>query len=162
MEEIKNLLLRKFEEIQRRILLVLEQLSDEEVNWRPNESSNSIANLIVHISGNVNERIIKGIHKKGINRNRDEEFEDLCRTKQELMDITNESFNEVIETITSITKEAWLKTQMVRNKERTHLDMLIQCATHFSEHMGQILYIGKIIKNSEYVMTSIPKKNNRS
>lgn len=159
MEEVKTLLLKKFEEIQRRVLLVLGQLNDEEANWRPNESSNSIANLIVHISGNVNERIIKGIHNKEINRNRNEEFVDLYRTIQELMDITNESFKEVIETIKSLTNEAWLKTQMVRNMERTHLDMLIQCATHFSEHMGQVLYIGKMIKNEEYVMTSIPKKN---
>ncbi|WP_339322133.1 DUF1572 family protein [Paenibacillus sp. FSL W8-0194] len=48
---------------------------------------------------------------------------------------------------------------MVRNKERTNLDMILQCATHFSEHLGQIMYIGKLIKNNEYVMTSIPKKN---
>ncbi|MGO4532838.1 DUF1572 family protein [Paenibacillus sp. 2TAF8] len=158
MEEVIKLLSKKFEEIQRRIVLVLDQLSDEQVNWRPNESSNSIANLIIHIRGNINERITKGIHNKGISRNRDEEFEVIYRTKQDLINITNGSFDEIIETTKIMTKESLMKTQLVRNKERTNLDMLIQCATHFSEHMGQVLYIGKMIKDREYVTTSIPKK----
>jgi hypothetical protein len=159
MEVIKNLLSNKFEEIQRRIILVLDQLCDEEVNWCPNESSNSIANLIVHIRGNINERITKGIHNKEISRNRDEEFEEIYRTKQELMNITNGSFDEIIETTKIMTEETLMKTQLVRNKERTNLDMLIQCATHFSEHLGQVLYIGKMIKDREYITTSIPKKS---
>lgn len=158
MEEVIKLLSNKFEEIQRRIILVLDQLSDEQVNWRPNESSNSIANLIIHIRGNINERITKGIHNKEICRNRDEEFEDIYRTKQDLINITNGSFDEIIETAKMMTKESLMKTQLVRNKERTNLDMLIQCAAHFSEHMGQVLYIGKMVKDREYVTTSIPKK----
>lgn len=159
MEEVIKLLTNKFEEIQRRIILVLDQLSDEQVNWRPNESSNSIANLIIHIRGNINERITKGIHNKEISRNRDEEFEDIYITKQDLINITNESFDEIIETTKIMTKESLMKTQLVRNKERTNLDMLIQCAAHFSEHMGQVLYIGKMVKDREYVTTSIPKKD---
>jgi uncharacterized damage-inducible protein DinB len=158
MEAVKKLLLNKFEEIQRRIILVLDQLSDEQVNWRPNESSNSIANLIDHIRGNIDERITKGIHNKEISRNRDEEFEEIYRTKQDLINITNGSFDEIIETTKIMTEETLMKTQLVRNTERTNLDMLIQCTTHFSEHMGQVLYIGKMIKDREYVTTSIPKK----
>lgn len=158
MDVVKNLLVTKFEEIHRRIILVLNQLSDEQVNWRPNESSNSIANLIVHISGNINERISKGMNNKDFIRNRDEEFEELYRTKQELIEITNGSFREIIETTRCMTEETFLKTQLVRDRERTNLDMLIQCGTHFSEHMGQIFYIGKLIKGREYVTTSVPKK----
>ncbi|MFD1774306.1 DUF1572 family protein [Paenibacillus rhizophilus] len=161
MEVVKKLLSNKFEEIQRRIILVLDQLSDEQVNWRPNESSNSVTNLIVHIRGNIDERITKGIHNKEISRNRDEEFEKRYRTKQDLINLTKGSFDEIIETIKIMTEETLMKTQLVRNKERTNLDMIIQCATHFSEHMGQILYIGKMIKDREYVTTSIPKKGNK-
>ncbi|SDW24456.1 DUF1572 family protein [Paenibacillus sp. CF384] len=158
MEDIKTILISKFEEIERRMLSVLEQLDDEEVNWRPNETSNSIANLIVHISGNINERILNGILNRNAVRNRDEEFEELYRTKQELLDITRESFQFTIETIKGLTKDEWYKTQVVRNKERTHLEVIIQCAAHFSEHLGQVFYIAKTIKDSEYVTTSIPKK----
>ncbi|AHV98800.1 DinB family protein [Paenibacillus sabinae] len=158
MDVVKGILIAKFEEIQRRVILVLEQLSDEQVNWRPNESSNSIANLIVHISGNINERVSKGINNKDLTRNRDEEFEELYRTKQELIQITNESLLELIQTTKSMTEETFKKTQLERDRERTNLDVLIQCATHFSEHMGQVFYIGKMIKDREYVTTSVPKK----
>ncbi|MWC26876.1 DUF1572 family protein [Paenibacillus sp. MMS18-CY102] len=51
----------KFEEIRKRILKALEQLDDEQVNWRPNDASHSISTLIKHIEGNILERIAKGI-----------------------------------------------------------------------------------------------------
>jgi uncharacterized damage-inducible protein DinB len=158
MEVVKKLLVKKFEEIHRRILLALNQLSDEEVNWRPNQSSNSISNLIVHIDGNVNERIGKGINNRNNIRDRDKEFEEIHKTKEELVDLTNRAFNELIETTKKTNDEILMETQMVRNTKRTNLDMLIQCATHFSEHMGQILYIAKMMKDSEYIITSIPRK----
>lgn len=66
MNEVKSLLVKKFKEIKKRIMLVLDQLSDEHVNWRPDDSSNSIANLIVHINGNIQERIGDGIIIKNI------------------------------------------------------------------------------------------------
>ncbi|MCM3748096.1 DUF1572 domain-containing protein [Paenibacillus pasadenensis] len=141
MEEIRELLIMKFDEIQKRIILVLDQLNDAEVNWYPNESSNSIANLVVHISGNVNERILNGIQKLEVTRHRDEEFKVLYKTKGELIQITRLSFKQIIETVKSMNKEDWFKMQLVRNKERTHLDVLFQCATHFSEHMGQIFIL---------------------
>ncbi|MDT3429153.1 putative damage-inducible protein DinB [Paenibacillus forsythiae] len=158
MDVVKSILIAKFEEIHRRVILVLDQLSDRQVNWRPNDSSNSIANLIVHISGNINERISKGINNKDFIRNRDEEFGELNRTQEELIQITNESFREIIETTKSMTEETFMKTQLVRDRERTNLDMLIQYATHFSEHMGQVFYISKIIKDREYVTTSISRR----
>jgi uncharacterized damage-inducible protein DinB len=157
LEEIKNLLVNKFQEIKTRIERVLEQLNDDDVNWRPNESSNSIANLIIHMDGNIKERIGKGINKKDFIRQRDQEFEWVTKSKSELQEIMKKSFGEIIETTKGMTDHGLAQTQIVRNQERTNLDVLIQCATHFSEHLGQILYIGKIIKNQEYISTSIPK-----
>jgi uncharacterized damage-inducible protein DinB len=159
MDEVRFFLVRKFEEIERRILLVIGQLDDDQVNWRPNESSNSIANLVVHIHGNINERIINGIRKEEACRNRDEEFEELHKSKAELVDMTQISFHILLETLNHLTDEALLETQVVRNQERSHADVLLQCAAHFSEHMGQIHYIGKMIKDTHYETTSIPKKN---
>ncbi|MNC38963.1 DinB superfamily protein [compost metagenome] len=158
MEMVKNLLVTKFEEIQKRLISVLDQLSDEQVNWRPNDSSNSIANLVVHISGNISERISKGMNNRDYIRNRDQEFEELYRTKQDLIELITDSFREAIETTRYMTEETLLKTQLVRDRERTNIDILIQCATHFSEHLGQIFYIAKMLKDGEYATTSVPKK----
>lgn len=52
---------RKLREIHTRMAWAIRQLSDEDVNWRPNEQSNSIANLVVHICGNVTQRYTVGI-----------------------------------------------------------------------------------------------------
>ncbi|MEV5025668.1 DUF1572 family protein [Paenibacillus sp. LPE1-1-1.1] len=52
-------LIHKFEEIRRRILKAVDQLDDEQLNWRPDETSHSISMLIKHIEGNMLERIVK-------------------------------------------------------------------------------------------------------
>lgn len=52
-EPVRSFLIRKFEEIERRMLFVLDQLNEEQLI--ENEASNSAANLIVHICGNIEE-----------------------------------------------------------------------------------------------------------
>ncbi|RIX53693.1 DUF1572 domain-containing protein [Paenibacillus nanensis] len=158
MQVMTELLVKKFEEIQGRTLSVIDQLTDDELNWRPNDSSNSISNLVIHIQGNVNERILRGIHHAEIVRNREEEFEAMKKTKNELLAITKDTYKTVIETIQSMQEETWRSTQLVRGKERTNLYILLQCAAHFSEHLGQMMYIAKMLKNFDYVSTSIPSK----
>lgn len=54
-------LLHKFDEIRRRLLLAIEQLDDEQLNWQPEEWSHSISVLIKHIDGNIADRIGNGI-----------------------------------------------------------------------------------------------------
>ncbi|MDU0201005.1 DUF1572 family protein [Paenibacillus sp. MAH-36] len=158
MKEIKNMLNDRFEVIERRIVLVLEQLNDEQVNWRPNESSNSISNLIVHISGNINDRIGKGMNKIPFTRDRDGEFEVHFISKNDLIENIKTSFHEVKETLMAMDNEGLLQTQKTGNREQTNLEIFIQSATHFSEHMGQILYIAKILKDEDYLTTTVPKK----
>jgi len=140
------------------MLLAIHQLNDEELNWRPNDSSNSIAILIVHIRGNIDERIVSGIQGHAIIRDRDAEFEPKHLSKEELTKLTEESFLIATSTVAQLNEKHWQQTQLVRGKERSHLDMLFQCAAHFSEHMGQILYIAKLLKDDAYIATSIPRR----
>lgn len=157
MDEVQDWLIHKFEEIEHRIMLVIDQLDDDQLNWRPNESSNSISNLLIHINGNMNERIGSGILKKEVTRNRDEEFESVYKSKADLKTLTQNLFRELIETTNRMTDETFRETQRIRNKERTNREILLQCAAHFSEHLGQILYIGKMLLDESYETTSIPK-----
>jgi uncharacterized damage-inducible protein DinB len=157
-EFIRHWLVSKFEEIERRIILVIDQLSDDQLNWHPNNSSNSISTLVVHISGNINERVGKGINNKPYERDREKEFEQTYLSKSELKEMLEKNFQELIETTRSISAETLAETQIVRNRERTNLDILLQCAAHFSEHMGQILYLGKLCLDDRYETTSIPRR----
>lgn len=148
-------LTKKFREIQSRTLRAVEQLSDDQLNWRPNEASHSIAALIRHIEGNIQERIEKGILYRDVCRNRERELSHEYTAKGELIAILQEKFDFVVDLVSRLTDEQFDQTQLVRNRERTNADMLHQCAAHYSEHMGQIFYIAKISLNERYSSTSI-------
>lgn len=151
----RDWLTKKFEEISRRILKALEQLDDEQVNWRPDDTSHSISTLIRHIEGNIQERIMKGILHQDVQTNRDNALKQTYIKRYELEKIIHDRFELVVNTVKNITDEELEQTQLVRNRERTNLDMLHQCAAHYSEHMGQIFYIAKQILQENYKSTSI-------
>ncbi|HAQ3752440.1 DUF1572 domain-containing protein [Rhodococcus hoagii] len=91
-------------------------------------------------------------------RDRDKEFiTDLFVTKEQLHVRINNSFNLVIDTIGKLEDEDLFGTQIVRGKERTTYEVLQQCATHYSEHLGQVLYIAKLCLREDYITTSIYK-----
>lgn len=145
----------KFAEIQRRTLKAIEQLNDDQLNWIPNEASHSIATLIKHLEGNIQERVTKGILHMNIIRDREQELSHSFIGKQDLIKIVQERFQFITDTIKELPDDQWEAMQIVREKERSNLDMLHQCAAHYSEHMGQIFYIAKQILQDNYKSTSI-------
>jgi len=156
---VKQNLLSKFEQIRNRMILVIDQLTDDQVNWRPNKESNSIANLIVHIEGNIQERISSKILGEPNKRNRDQEFdENIDRTKEELKEAISKSFQLIINSLSTMTEADMLKVISIKNTDYTVLDIFLMSTSHFSEHLGQILYIAKTLLDEQYVTTSIPKK----
>lgn len=148
-------LINKFDEIQRRLFKAVDQLKDEQINWKPDASNHSIAGLVSHIDGNIQERIILGIMKQEIIINRGNEFNVVYPNKEELKEVVSKGFLIIKNLLISLSEEELLKTQLVRNKERNHLDMLHQCAAHYSEHLGQIFYIAKLCLKATYQSTSI-------
>jgi Protein of unknown function (DUF1572). len=148
-------LIRKFEEIRRRLTTAIKQLNDEQLNWRPNDASHSIATLIRHMDGNMKERVEKGILLHDVVRDRALDFVPSPLTREVLLSVVDQRFGFLIETIQALTEADLARTQHVRGKERTNLDMLHQCAAHYSEHMGQVFYIAKMILNDTYRSTSI-------
>jgi len=156
---IKDHLLRKTAEIRRRLLLSIDQLNEEQINWRCNGECNSISNLIVHIRGNVHQRIEAGIFGKPDTRDREAEFDPGVRlTLQEARRLIEESFDLLESAIRDLSGGDLLKEQTVRGKSVTVYDVLSQCIAHFSEHLGQVLYVAKMLLGEAYVSTSIPKK----
>ncbi|WP_229593183.1 DUF1572 family protein [Rossellomorea vietnamensis] len=99
------------------------------------------------------ERIHKGICNGDYTRNREDEFKHVYVSKVEVekmvMDQFQFQFQFVIDTIREMSEESLLDTQFVRGRERTNVEILHQCAAHFSEHMGQMLYIAKLCLKDE-------------
>ncbi|TMV51443.1 DUF1572 domain-containing protein [Paenibacillus mesophilus] len=153
----KAYLEHKYEEIRNRMTAAVMQLSESQLNWRPGEGDNSIANLIVHIEGNALQRISAGIFGETDIRDREAEFDMVYRTKTELLGSIGRTFDLLSEALNKLAPEEWLRTMQVRGRDTTVFDVLNQCASHFSEHLGQILYLAKLQLKDDYVTTSVPR-----
>ena len=148
-------LIRKFEEIKRRTQQAIEQLDESQLNAAPDVHSHNIPALLRHIEGNMKERIAKGIRGESITRDREREFAKEGMSREEALSLIGDTMDKIVRTVAGMTEAQFEETQVVRGRERTHLDMLLQCAAHYSEHMGQILYIVKQHKQESYQSTSV-------
>ncbi len=148
-------LAKKFEEIQRRTLKAIEQLDEDQLNWKPNDHSHSIPDLIRHIEGNMHRRIRMGILNEVVTLDQVKERTEAFMTISEAKLIIQHTLQIIINVVEDISDETLDEFQTVRGKQRTNLDMLHQCAAHYSEHMGQIFYIAKQCLGENYQSTSV-------
>lgn len=153
----------KLSDLLRRSREALEQLSDEDVNWRPNAESNSIANLIIHMAGNLHQRLSSGIGGAPDRRDRDAEFSaSQYHPRQHLPGVLEEAFRQAETILCGLTPDQLAHPQRIRNRQVTVLDVLFTVATHMSEHVGQILYIAKLRLGSAYRILSIPRRTDQT
>jgi uncharacterized damage-inducible protein DinB len=150
---------QKLDDLRRRAAEAIGQLGDEEVNWRPNEESNSIANLVVHMAGNIGQRFTAGIGGAPDVRDRDAEFNTRERfTRSRILAVLNEAFGAADKVMAGLTPERLDDPQQMRDRQVTVLDVLFGACTHLSEHVGQILYIAKLRLGPAYRVLSTPHK----
>ncbi|PAD67502.1 hypothetical protein CHH83_18265 [Bacillus sp. 7586-K] len=133
-------------ELELRLIKTISSLNDEDLNWRPNNKSNSIANLVIHISGHIHQRIEVGIMQEKDWRNREAEFSrDLFVRKESLINTIHTSFSRFMNVAEALTEEEMLKTQVLSgNRTQTNEEIMLRCLEHYSEHLGQIIYISKM------------------
>lgn len=130
----------------------LDALSEAEVWWRPNEASNSIGNLLLHLSGNVRQWVVSGLGHSADTRDRPREFSERTpRSKAALLarlDAALDDAEAVIawleEQLVSSSSDAVLQREhLIQGFSQTALDALFHITEHFSYHTGQIVYIAK-------------------
>lgn len=136
-----------------------DQLNDEQINWRPNEASNSIALIVHHLSGNMLSRFTDFLTSDGEKswRNREAEFEVGYATKSEMLEAWNKGWAVVFQAIDGLTEADLEKITYIRNEGQTVMEALQRQLAHYPHHIGQILYIGKALKGQEWKSLSIPK-----
>ncbi|MBS1771685.1 MAG: DUF1572 family protein [Bacteroidetes bacterium] len=133
-----------------RIARCLEELSEEELWHRPNESSNSIGNLILHLCGNITQYIISSLGNGADNRERDKEFSTTSGyTKAELIAMLENTVNNAIEVIKDCEEEQLLKTRSVQGFNYSGIGNILHVTEHYSYHTGQIALLTKIMKNKD-------------
>jgi uncharacterized damage-inducible protein DinB len=128
-----------------RLLHVVNRLEDEDIWWRPNDASNSVGNLILHLSGNVRQWIGHSIGGIPFERNRDREFSEQGPTsKDELISRIQDAVAEAESVIRSLPQEGLLGIHRIQKYDVTALQAIYHVVEHFSHHLGQILYIYKL------------------
>lgn len=128
------------------IRAAIEPLGDEQIWWRPNESSNSIGNLMLHLAGSV-QLYLNKLHG-GVEFTRDREAEFNERThipKQELLARFDEVFATAVETFDKLTPEYLTRPSPVPSMHQFAVQDLINIAAHVSTHAGQIVWIAKAL-----------------
>lgn len=137
----------------------ISQLSEEDIHWKLNESSNSIAIITKHLSGNMISRWSDFLTSDGekFSRKRDQEFEDDKSTKREMITIWDKGWNTLLNTLNGLENQDLLKNITIRGEKHTVLEAIERQLTHYAYHVGQIVYIGKQLKDENWEILSIPK-----
>jgi hypothetical protein len=136
-----------------------EQLNDWDFHYQPNDDSNSIAIIIQHMTGNMLSRWTHFLTEDGEKewRNRDTEFEVTKQSKKELLELWKKGWGCFLDTLHSLQKKDLKKTVTIRKEELTVVDAINRQLAHYPYHIGQIVYIAKIIKSKNWKNLSIPK-----
>ena len=130
-----------------RLLRCVEEMSDEDLWWRPAEEANSAGNLILHLAGNVNQWINSGLGGKADTRDRKAEFAERGPVPREaLVKRISEVVGEAGETLGRLDPARLMDPHRIQVFDVTELEAVAHVVEHFSQHLGQIIYITKMRK----------------
>ena len=123
----------------------LSLLTDEDVWWRANEASNSAGNLILHLSGNVQQWIIGGVGNRPYQRDRQHEFDARgANTRAELLALVKTTLTQADQVLAEVEPDRLLERKEIQGCEVTVLEAILRIVQHFSLHTGQIMLLTKM------------------
>lgn len=129
-----------------RMQKAIEPLTDSQIWWRPNEASNSIGNLMLHLSGNVQQWIVAAFGELEDTRNRSQEFAERDQlSKAELSARLGSTIERADARLAQLTEADLRATYTIQKYTVTGLFAVYQVVEHFALHYGQVLYIVKTV-----------------
>lgn len=135
------------------------QLEDKDFHFQPDSESNSLAIIIQHMSGNMLSRWTNFLTEDGEKswRSRDKEFETQSIPVHELLEQWEKGWNCMLDVLAQLTGPDLLKTVFIRTEPLVVADAINRQLAHYPYHVGQIVYIGKLIKGNSWQDLSIKK-----
>ncbi|MRG87763.1 DUF1572 family protein [Salinibacillus xinjiangensis] len=158
-QEYLRIVVERFNSVKRLGDRTLEQLSEQELHWSPNEESNSVAIIIKHMSGNMISRWTDIFTSDGEKeyRNRDDEFIDDIASKTALTNVWEQGWQTLMATLDGLQEQDLLKSIYIRGERHIVIEAIERQMAHYAYHVGQMVYIGKQLKTSNWESLSIPK-----
>ncbi len=135
------------------------QLSMDELQNEVAIDANSISIIVKHLVGNMLSRWTNFLTEDGEKewRKRDSEFEDTYETKDELIASWNKGWQCLFEAIKPLNKDDLEGIIYIRNQGHTVTEAINRQLAHYAYHVGQIVFLGKVLKEKEWQSLSIPK-----
>lgn len=136
----------------------LDQLSADDIWWRPNEASNSIGNLILHLCGNVCMWIIGGVGRLPFERHRQMEFAERRKiTAPELRLRLKHTVEHADEVMSAVDSVELLSRRQIQEYDVTVLEAIYHVVEHFGMHTGQIILLSKARVGQDLKLWEPPK-----
>lgn len=140
------------------------QLSDEQLFVQHSDLENSIAIIVNHMWGNMMSRWtdFKTTDGEKEFRERDQEFETIIKTREELLNKWNEGWSCLYKALESLKSDELESLIYIRNQGHTIVEAINRQLSHYSYHVGQIVLLGKIAKKNDWESLSIPKGDSKN
>lgn len=158
-QEFLSCTIDKFHEVKKLAERTMDQLTLEELHQSPSSESNNIAVIVRHLSGNMIARWTDFLNSDGekTDRNRDLEFEGGYQSKEELLTAWEKGWTTLFTALSSLGPDDLKKTVTIRNEPHSVLKAIQRQVSHYSYHVGQIVYVGKQIKDTSWKNLSVPR-----
>ena len=125
----------------------VQELNEEQLWWRPNEASNSVGNLVLHVSGSMRHYLSRGVGGIEYHRDRPSEFAERGPvSREELLRTFDETVAQATRVLEPFDTANFLKATDEQDYVPTFFDLIFNIAIHLATHAGQIVYITKMLK----------------
>jgi hypothetical protein len=140
-----------------------DQLTDEQLFWCYNAESNSVGTIVKHLWGNMLSRWTDFLTSDGEKewRDREAEFDNDIRDRAELLAKWNEGWDCLFQALGSINEHNINTTIYIRNQGHSIIEAINRQLAHYPYHIGQIVFIGKMLCNEKWSSLSIPRGNSK-
>jgi uncharacterized damage-inducible protein DinB len=155
--------IRRFEENTPKVEKCLAEFTEDELWHRPNASSNSTGNIILHLCGNITQYVLSSLGNTEDKRERDKEFSSTrVLQKAELIDKLKTTVSAAVKIMRSLNDDEMLQKRSVQGYDLSAIGIIIHVVEHYSYHTGQIIFWTKMIRDKDfgfYSKVDLNKKN---
>tara|TARA_R110002111_G_scaffold94808_1_gene146930 strand:+ start:42 stop:623 length:582 start_codon:yes stop_codon:yes gene_type:complete len=142
----------------------LEQIPDEKLFWQFNEDCNSAATIVKHLSGNMLSRWTGFLTSDGEKpwRDREGEFRNDFKSRTVIMKAWKIGWDTLFDALDHCTEDDFNKQVYIRNQSHCLIEAVNRQLAHYSSHIGQLIYLAKMLHTGAWRSLSIPKGESES
>ena len=140
----------RIDENTQKLITCLDELEEAETWKRPNQHSNSVGNIILHLCGNMRQYAISSLGNIKDTRERDKEFSAAGGySKSELLKKLSDTLEQAKNIIKDISEKELLRKRQVQGFTHSGVGIIIHVTEHYSYHTGQIIFWTKLLRDKD-------------